>query len=72
MERVVLLLPKENGWVNCKSIGRLIYKGWRGKSLDACGRNGLQNKEPIEILAQFNGEIRVSTTIIVWHGMYLS
>lgn len=72
--RVVLLLPKENGWVNCKSIGRLIYKRMaRGKKF-GCLWQGTACKTKNLLKSSHNSTEKsgVSTTIIVWHGMYLS
>lgn len=58
--RVVLLLPKEKWMGKLQEYGALhIQKDGTGKEIwMPVARNGLQNKEPIEILAQFNGEIR--------------
>lgn len=58
--RVVLLLPKEKWMGKLQEYGALhIQKDGMGKEIwMPVARNGLQNKEPIEILAQFNGEIR--------------
>ena len=58
--RVVLLLPKEKWMGKLQEYRALnIQKDGTGKEIwMPVARNGLQNKEPIEILAQFNGEIR--------------
>lgn len=58
--RVVLLLPKEKWMGKLQEYGALhIQKDGMGKEIwMPVARNGLQNKEPIAILAQFNGEIR--------------
>ena len=58
--RVVLLLPKEKWMGKLQEYGTLqIRKDPAGKELwMPVARNGLQNKDPIEILTQYNGEIR--------------
>lgn len=58
--RVVLLLPKEKWMGKLQEYGALqIRKDSSGKEMwMPVARNGLQNKEPIEILTQYNGEIR--------------
>ena len=58
--RVVLLLPKEKWMGKLQEYGALqIRKDPAGKELwMPVARNSLQNKDPIEILTQYNGEIR--------------
>lgn len=58
--RVVLLLPKEKWMGKLQEYGILqIRKDHTGKEIwMPTSRNSFQNKEPIEILAQYNAEIR--------------